>query len=276
MKLDSKMITRLQIIALLLAAIVIAVPAAMNMMTLHNNFEVVTEYTNLDEQKKKEQLEEMQKKNDEITVENFYTVQEDPFSKSNTQDSDFNVIGVLHIPKINLQLAIYDKTNTETLAKGLGLLDGTHYPTGGIGRTSVITGHRGTGDADMFKHLDQLENGDVFYVESGGQKLYYKMYKRLITLPTDTSTVELIPNKDTVILLTCDTPDPLKGLNTHRLLVYAERTEPTEEEIDSIKKQVDDSTRSIEPQFAIMGLIGLGIVLAILVAALVRSFKHGK
>ena len=116
----------------------------------------------------------------------------------------------------------------------------------------------------------------MFYIESGGQKLYYKMYKRIITLPTDTGTVELIPNRDTVILLTCDTPDPLKGLNTHRLLVYAERTQPTEEEIDSIKKQVDDSTRSIEPQFAIMGLIGLGIVLAILVAALVRSFKHGK
>lgn len=125
---------------------------------------------------------------------------------------------ILRIPKLGLELPVFYGTTDVILAKGAGLLENTSYPgtTGGHG---VISAHRGTYNQDMFRHLDLLGIGDAFYIEDHGQQLKYVVTSTMIVKPNETGVIEQRTGHDLVTLLTCD-PFPL---NTHRLLVFAER-----------------------------------------------------
>ena len=52
-------------------------------------------------------------------------------------------LGYITIPKIDVNLPIYEGTGDDVLLKGVGHLEGSSYPLGGAGTHSVLTGHRG-------------------------------------------------------------------------------------------------------------------------------------
>ena len=54
------------------------------------------------------------------------------------------VMGYLSIPKIHVRLAIYHGTGEEVLQTGVGHMNGTKLPIGGVGTHSVLAAHRGT------------------------------------------------------------------------------------------------------------------------------------
>ena len=54
-------------------------------------------------------------------------------------------LGYIKIPKIDVNLPIYEGTSDEVLLKGVGHLEGSSYPLGGDSTHSVLTGHRGSG-----------------------------------------------------------------------------------------------------------------------------------
>ena len=84
---------------------------------------------------------------------------------------------------------------------------------GGKSTHSVITGHRGLVEALMFTRLDEVKEGDFFYIEVMGETLGYKVDRISVILPDDTSKLKIVPGEDRVTLMTC-TP---YGVNTHRL-----------------------------------------------------------
>lgn len=190
----------------------------------------------------------------------------DPFDPGfkETYDKDYSelldldgsgVMGSIEIPKIDVNLPIYHGTSTKTLEKGAGHLQKTSLPIGGKNTHAVITGHSGLSTARLFTDLEQLSEGDVFFIYVLNQKLAYKVDNIEVVLPTETEDLRVVPEKDYVTLLTC-TP---YGKNTHRLLVRGERTDYEE------AKEIAANTQPVETtwlqQYKKALLIGAAVLL---------------
>ena len=141
-------------------------------------------------------------------------------------------IGVVNIPKINVTLPLYAGTSEQVLQSGVGHIEGTSLPVGGINTHSVITAHRGLPDARLFTDLDQMELGDIFFVESMAGELYYEVDNIIVVEPHETDHVMIVEGEDYMTLLTC-TP---YMINTHRLLVRGHRIPaPPEEVLEEVR-----------------------------------------
>lgn len=133
-------------------------------------------------------------------------------------------MGTLVIPKIHVNLPIYHGTSDDVLQKGAGHLKKSDLPIGGEGNHCVITGHRGLPSARLFTRLDELQEGDRFYLKVLDEVLAYEVCRVYPMVPKDDlETIDQITSskhgEDLVTLITC-TP---YGVNTHRLLVQANR-----------------------------------------------------
>ncbi|MDY2794837.1 MAG: class C sortase [Peptostreptococcus porci] len=128
-------------------------------------------------------------------------------------------IGYVHIPKIKQKLPIYAGTNEEVLQKGAGHMEGTSLPVGGSSTHTVITAHRGLPSATMFRYIDRLKKGDIFYIHNVRDILAYKVDRVITVNPSDFDPILVSPGSDNATLLTC-TP---YMINSHRLLVTGHR-----------------------------------------------------
>ena len=92
-------------------------------------------------------------------------------------------LGTLIIPAIQEKLPIYYGSSENVLRVGVGLMENTSYP-GSRDGNSVLTGHRGTYDSNIFRHVDKLVLGDVFYIQDALHLLKYKIYDIMVVKPT--------------------------------------------------------------------------------------------
>jgi len=109
------------------------------------------------------------------------------------------VMGIIEIPKIGVRLPIYHSTDDDGLTKGAG--------------------HRGLPSAKLFSDLDQMESGDVIYMNVLGELLVYQVDQISVVLPHELDYMSIIEGGDYLTLVTC-TP---YGVNSHRLLVRGKR-----------------------------------------------------
>lgn len=193
---------------------------------------------------------------------------EDLVSASEDYDSLLNltgdgIMGYVIIPKIHVELPIYHGTDADTLEKGVGHLLGSSLPVGGESTHAVLTAHSGMASQKLFSDLDQLEAGDVFYLEVLGETLAYQVDQIKTVLPYDTTYLSISEGEDYCTLVTC-TPF---GVNTHRLLVRGTRVpyEEAEEIVEesAIEEQQAESTweqeyiKGICFAFGIVALLGI-------------------
>jgi LPXTG-site transpeptidase (sortase) family protein len=124
----------------------------------------------------------------------------------------------IEIPKIELEYMVYEGTDTATLKKGAGHESVTPLP-GEEGRCT-ISGHRTTYGAP-FNRVDELEEGDLIYLESLDDRIYtYAVQGIEIVKPTDVWILEGTEKKE--LLLTACHP---KYSAAERLVVIAELVE---------------------------------------------------
>lgn len=161
----------------------------------------------------------------------------------------------LAIPAIDVRLPVYHGTRGDTLQKGLGHLYGSALPTGGEGFHSVITGHTGLTNATLFDDLVDVEVGDAIYLSTFGERMKYEVYDIEVVLPEETDSLRAEEGRDLLTLITC-TP---YGINTHRLLVHAERVpmDPDEAAV------LDESTSTVQWWMWALGLLALLILLGL-------------
>lgn len=185
--------------------------------------------------------------------------------KSQLNLTGTGIMGYIEIPAIDVNLPIYHGTDDNTLEYGIGHLLGTSLPVGGSSTHTVLTGHSGMASQRMFSDLDQLTEGDVFYLEVLGEKLAYQVDQIKTVLPHDTTYLGIESDKDYCTLITC-TPF---GVNTHRLLVRGTRI-PYEEAEEIIKENPPEENQvSTWEREYLKGLfISLGVVAALGLAAL--------
>ena len=191
----------------------------------------------------------------------------DPFDPNNQQPSDQEyqavlnlagdgVMGELVIPKIDVDLPIYHGVTGEGMLHGVGHMPSTSLPVGGPSTHVVLAGHTGLPSARIFEDLDRLQPGDWFVIRVLGEDHAYRVTGTEVVLPDQTESLAVQEGKDLVTLVTC-TP---YGINTHRLLVHAERCDlPDEWLAEQDDRDVPLVTGGARVPLVVLTLIGLGV-----------------
>lgn len=202
----------------------------------------------------------------DVTYENLLNINQDSLMAS------------IEIPRIRVKLPVYHGTDQDTLLNGVGHLQKTSLPVGGRGTHAVLTGHTGLSTAKLFTDLNQLEQGDVFYIHVLDKTLAYKVDQIKVVEPADTSDLRINNEEDYVTLVTC-TP---YGVNSHRLLVRGTRIPYEEAEKIVENTKPTESTWMLEYKRAL--LAGAGVLLMIILIFIIirlgvirhRKRKAGK
>jgi len=170
-------------------------------------------------------LESLEEYNEKINsgTENF----SDPFlavedSKNTKVTIDYNsdeVFGIIEIPKIDQELPIYLGASREHLLKGVGQVQGTSLPVGGVNTNSVLAAHSGFIQQKLFTDLPKLEKGDIIIITNKFGVFNYEVTGNKVILPSETQYLSVVQNKDMITLLTCYLPTK----ENDRLVVFAER-----------------------------------------------------
>ena len=180
------------------------------------------------------------------------------------------IMGYVVIPKIDVDLPIYHGTGSDSLDRGTGHLLGSSLPVGGEGTHAIITGHSGMAAQKMFTDLEQLQEGDVFYLRVLDETLAYEVKAVHTVLPHDTTHLGIVPGQDLCTLVTC-TPT---GINTHRLLVQGSRISfvPAEETEVSAVSHEENTVSHWEDQYWLG--IRLGLVAMVCMVLLLNVFLY--
>lgn len=214
--------------------------------------------------------ENMTKKNQQLAKEGGnsgadpFTKKKEPVKKDRTY-FEKHTIGILTIPKINVNLPIFDQTTMKLLEKGACLLGGTSYPIGGKSTHAVLSSHRGLSQAKLFTNLPQLKIKDHFYIEINGQYLAYQVDQIKTVEPTETEALQIQEDQDLVTLVTC-TP---YMINSHRLLVRGHRIVVEPEEIKESLEKVKQA--KCTAFLLVSGLIG--VLLLLFLVILIKFLK---
>ena len=175
------------------------------------------------------------------------------------------VIGYLSIAKIDVQLPLYRGTSEAVLQTGLGHIQGSSLPVGGLGTHAVLSGHRGLPSAKLLTNLDKLVEGDTFVLTVLDQVLTYQVDQILIVEPNDFSALDIQPDQDLCTLVTC-TP---YGINSHRLLVRGHRID-TPDAPQAVRITAD--AVMLDPM-AVAPLVAAPMLAVLLAALLVTTRK---
>jgi sortase A len=131
------------------------------------------------------------------------------------------VMGILVIDKIDIELPIYHGTEPGVLQVGVGHMQGTSLPVGGMGTHAFITGHRGLTSSKLLTDLNKMTRDDTFVLHVMGETLTYLVDDIQTVEPFDVDMLWIDPEMDCCTLVTC-TP---YGVNSHRLLVRGHRVD---------------------------------------------------
>lgn len=190
-----------------------------------------------------------------------------------------SALGYINIPKIDVHLPVYHGTSSQVLEKGIGHIEQTSFPLGGVSTHSVLTGHRGMPNAVLFTDLDKIEKGDKFYLHILDEVLAYQVDQIKIVEPQDTSDLRIVEGKDYCTLVTC-TP---YAINSHRLLVRGVRVPYTGEEEISDDNYQGFSTGMVVKRFIDVwpvllaaAVVIIGIEVIIMVLLIKRSIQKEK
>lgn len=147
-----------------------------------------------------------------------------------------NVVGIISIPKINIEMPMYLGANKSNMTKGAVALGETSMPTGGVNTNCVIAAHRGYKGIKMFRDVEELAIGDRIKITTAWETLEYEVSEIEIVEKDEIDKVFIRGGEDMITLLTCH---PYTK-NTHRYLVFAKRVGEEIEENDDGKIDVNN------------------------------------
>ncbi|WP_139312300.1 sortase, partial [Clostridium perfringens] len=151
-------------------------------------------------------------------------------------------------------------------------IEGTSIPIGGDNTHSVLSAHTGFTTQKLFTDIDQLKEGDLFYINIFDMNLTYKVDDISIVKPNDTNKIKVYPNKDYVTLLTCYP----YGINTERLLVRGERVFQKDTNSNKVDNSVNDisKNRYINKELIIISSVLIIFSVLLIILILKRKTKN--
>ena len=115
------------------------------------------------------------------------------------QDETF---GIIYIPKLEVTLPLYLGANYENMANGAAVLGQTSVPIGGVNTNAVIAGHRGWNGYPYFLDLDELQIGDLVYIDNIWTLMKYEVVDIQVISPDDVDAIKIQEGARP-----CDSPD---------------------------------------------------------------------
>ena len=117
----------------------------------------------------------------------------------------YKVIGIINIPKINIEYPILEKTNKESLKLSITKFYGEKINQKG---NVVLAGHNNLNNT-MFGKINQLENGDILELtDSQMVTVKYQVFDKYVIDPNDIDCIFPIDeNTREVTLITCTNRD---------------------------------------------------------------------
>ena len=269
------------VVVFILAAAIIVYPLISNYYSERKQSVIYTEYTETVKNKATSELADERVKAEQYNKA-LYSGAKDEENKALTEyESLLNIagngiMGYINISKLDIRLPIYHGSNSDTLEIGCGHLAFTSLPVGGENTHSVITAHSGMASQRLFSDLDMLKIDDTFYLEVLGEKLYYKVQNIKTVLPYEINDLKIESGKDLCSLVTC-TPF---GVNTHRLIVTAERIEMLEDltasELPDAAPKAKASRSTWETEYIKAIFAGIGIFISVLIIFVSVSYIKKK
>ena len=123
-----------------------------------------------------EVLQEIKKENK--TTENKIDV----IQEIDAKIGDYKVIGIINIPKINIEYPILEKTNKESLKLSITKFYGEKINQKG---NVVLAGHNNL-NKTMFGKINELENGDIIELtDSQMVTVKYQVFNKYVIDPND-------------------------------------------------------------------------------------------
>lgn len=221
-----KTITKILIIAFFIGLSLLLYPSFSNYWNLKHATQAVNEFS--------EQLADI----DDADYEAIWASAVDYNAALNMRDDDFalpnelqeryyneiklsgnGLMGYVDIPSIGVSLPIYHGTSSDILQIGIGHLEWSSLPTGGMNTHCVLSGHRGLPSAKLFTDLNKLREGDTFTLNILNEVLTYEVDQIRTVIPNELGDLIISEDNDYCTLVTC-TP---YAVNSHRLLVRGHR-----------------------------------------------------
>ena len=134
------------------------------------------------------------------------------FETYTSQEQSSNIIGILSIPKLDLNVGIGEGVDNETLKYSVGHFSDTAMP-GQKGNFCVI-GHRSYTHGEFFNRLDEIEENDEIIVEYNGKEFKYKVTEIKVVKPEEVSVLNQSEEEE-ITLITCT---PIR-VGSHRLII---------------------------------------------------------
>lgn len=179
------------------------------------------------------------------------------------------LIGYIEIPKINVKLPIYHGDRDKVLEKGVAHIPNTAFPIGGIGNHSVLSAHTGYPTQVFFDNLDDLAIGDEIKVSVLDETLIYKVTAKNIVKPDDITLLSVDDRRDLISLITCYP----YGVNSHRLIVTAERLSEIPSTTDENKSSVENTISPILV-IVVVAILTVGAAVMLFIRKIKRKTKN--
>ena len=126
--------------------------------------------------------------------------------------SEKGTIGVISIPKIQLNVALSEGIDANILKYAVGHFTGTPMP--GEDGNFCVAGHRSYTYNQYFNRLDELGIGDKIVVTTMDGEFQYKVYESRVVEPEEISVLDNTEDAE-ITLVTCT---PIR-VATHRLII---------------------------------------------------------
>lgn len=263
-----------------IGALAFAYPLVSSMYNAQTQTRVIAAYQEevdvLDEEKKQAALEDAQAYNDFVaSLEGNVTDEITPEEEAATDVVYMSVlttgeaIGYIEIPKIDIQVAIFRGSSDAVLDKGIGHIERSSLPVGGESTHSVLAGHRGLPSARLFRDLDMLKEGDLFIIDTLGEKLAYEVETVNIVLPNEVESLQIQEGRDLCTLVTCD---PYM-INSHRMLVTGHRVDYSPDVVEEAAENSISFLEKYREYFVIVGFFALLMLVVWIVQRRVRRAR---
>ncbi|WP_280768460.1 class D sortase [Salipaludibacillus daqingensis] len=218
---------RIAVIFMLVGVITLLFPHIQNHQYASLEQDLVEEFLELDEIF----TDEKEKLNEEDELKTVFNInieenssrdneiensEEEPLSKTMVKNES-DVVGLIHIDKINLTMPMLDGASDKNLDVGAGLLSNSSS-IGDVGNTGIAA-HRSHTSGRQFNRLDELKNGDIVTIETHKEELKYVVFQTSVVTPDNISVLEPIEGESVITLITCE---PMVN-PTHRLIVHAKK-----------------------------------------------------
>ena len=129
-------------------------------------------------------------------------------------------VGVLTIPKMDLQEPVYLGATKAHMDHGIAQLSISSMPIGGENTNCVLAGHRGWNGALFFRHIELLEIGDEVTLTNLWETMTYRVVEIKIIQPNQAEQILIQPGRDLLTLITCH---PYGSGGRYRYVVYCAR-----------------------------------------------------